>query len=102
MSSWDWPLEDRNLGSETALRERERERDRERQRERERERQRETEREREREIETDRNLASVTALPERERQEPGFGNSTASALAGEDLRPGGGGVELGRVCGRGG
>ena len=49
-------------------------------------------------------MASVTALPERERererQELGFGNSIASALGGEDLRPGGGGWSLGGPSGR--
>ena len=58
-------------------------------------------------------MASVTALPERERakkererererEELGFGNSTASALGGEDLRPGGGGWSLGGVFWEGG
>ena len=103
VSSWGWPLEDRNLASETALQEREIEI----------------------EIERDGNLATVTALPEgererereelgfcnsaarerereRKREELGFGNSTASALGGEDLRPGGGGWSLGAPSGRGG
>ena len=46
VSSWGWPLKDRNLASETALRERERERYIYRERETEREKERERDRER--------------------------------------------------------